>query len=105
VNLQVEINQEGITHHVFVKGEVDAYTAPRLRDQLVPLAEEKNVNLIINLSGVSYIDSTGLGVFIGVLKSTRKSGGTLELVGLNDRVKRLFTITGLNEIIDISGGE
>ncbi|WP_456276980.1 STAS domain-containing protein [Bacillus sp. AK128] len=105
MNLQVEINQEGLTHHVFVKGEVDAYTAPKLKDEIVPLAEGKDVNLVIDLSGVSYIDSTGLGVFIGALKSTRKFGGTLQLVGLNDRVKRLFTITGLNEIIDISGGE
>ncbi|MBM7663129.1 anti-sigma B factor antagonist [Bacillus mesophilus] len=105
MNLQVEINQEGLTHHVFVKGEVDAYTAPQLKDQLVPLAEQKDANLSIDLAGVSYIDSTGLGVFIGVLKTTRKSGGSLQLIGLNERVKRLFMITGLHEIINISGGE
>ncbi|WP_246945298.1 STAS domain-containing protein [Bacillus pinisoli] len=105
MNLQVNINQDGLIQRVAVLGEVDAYTAPKLKEQLVPLAEEKEAQLIIDLSGVSYIDSTGLGVFIGVLKLTRKHGGSLQLVGLNERVKRLFTITGLDEIINISGGE
>ncbi len=105
LKLQVEIKQEDLTKYVFVRGEVDAFTAPQLKDQLVPLAEVKDSHLVIDLAEVSYIDSTGLGVFIGVLKSTRKHNGNLRLVGLNERVKRLFTITGLHEIIAISGGE
>jgi anti-sigma B factor antagonist len=105
LSLQIEVNQEALTCYVYVKGEVDAYTAPQLKDHLVPLAEERYTHLVIDLAGVAYIDSTGLGVFIGVLKSTRKHGGSLKLVGLNNRVKRLFTITGLHEIIEIAGGE
>ncbi|MFZ3590193.1 STAS domain-containing protein [Bacillus sp. DJP31] len=105
LNLQLEIKQEDLTRFIFVKGEVDAFTAPQLKDQLVPLAEETGSHLVIDLAEVSYIDSTGLGVFIGILKTTRKHKGSLQLVGLNDRIKRLFTITGLHEIIDISGGE
>lgn len=48
------------------------------------------------------MDSTGLGVFVGLLKSVRKNGGQLNLVELSDRLERLFSITGLSDIIDIS---
>jgi anti-sigma B factor antagonist len=102
LNLQVEVKREDLTCFVLIKGEIDAYTAPQLKSQLVPVAEEKEASLIIDLTDVSYIDSTGLGVFIATLKSTRKYGGSLRLVGLNDRVRRLFKITGLDEIINIS---
>ncbi|MRX72084.1 anti-sigma factor antagonist [Bacillus lacus] len=87
---------------VHVEGEIDAFTAPKLREQLIPLAEQEQPNITINLSKVSYMDSTGLGVFVGLLKVVRKNEGQLELVELSDRLERLFEITGLSDIIDIS---
>lgn len=87
---------------VFVAGEIDAFTAPKLREELLPLANEQMNSLIVSLKDVSYIDSTGLGVFIGLLKEVRKNDGELKLVDLSDRLERLFQITGLNNIIDIS---
>ncbi|MEH6904629.1 anti-sigma factor antagonist [Neobacillus drentensis] len=87
---------------VFVAGEIDAYTAPKLREELLPLAEEQNQSLIVSLKDVSYIDSTGLGVFIGLFKLIMKNDGELKLVDLSDRLERLFQITGLSNIIDIS---
>jgi anti-sigma B factor antagonist len=102
VNLKVEINKLGDQAIVSVAGEIDAYTAPKLREAIIPLAEESNPNITINLKNVSYMDSTGLGVFVGLLKSVRKNGGQLNLVELSDRLERLFSITGLSDIIDIS---
>ena len=58
--------------------------------------------MIIDLSEVSYMDSTGLGVFVGVFKSLRANEGNLILTGMSDRLKRLFDITGLAEVMDIS---
>jgi anti-sigma B factor antagonist len=87
---------------VFVAGEIDAYTAPKLREELLPLAEEQNKSLIVSLQDVSYIDSTGLGVFIGLFKLIMKNDGELKLVNLSNRLERLFQITGLSNIIDIS---
>lgn len=102
MNLKVEINKlEGRTV-VSVAGEIDAYTAPKLREAVIPLAEEPNPILTINLKNVSYMDSTGLGVFVGLLKIVRKHDGQLNLVELSDRLERLFSITGLSDIIDIS---
>ncbi|UHA60808.1 anti-sigma factor antagonist [Metabacillus litoralis] len=102
MNLKVEINKLGDQAIVSVAGEIDAYTAPKLREAIIPLAEESNPNITINLKNVSYMDSTGLGVFVGLLKSVRKNGGQLNLVELSDRLERLFSITGLSDIIDIS---
>ncbi|MBU7596031.1 anti-sigma factor antagonist [Metabacillus halosaccharovorans] len=102
MNIKVDINNLEDQTVVSVAGEIDAYTAPKLREAILPLAEEVNPNITINLKDVSYMDSTGLGVFVGLLKSVRKNNGQLNLVELSDRLERLFTITGLNDIIDIS---
>lgn len=102
MNLNVDINNIGDQTIVSVAGEIDAYTAPKLREAILPLAEDSNPNITINLKDVSYMDSTGLGVFVGLLKSVRKNNGQLNLVELSDRLERLFSITGLSDIIDIS---
>ncbi|WLR51060.1 anti-sigma factor antagonist [Bacillus tianshenii] len=101
MNLKVDIIHNDSQIEVSVFGEVDAYTAPKLRESLIPLTEEEGVDIFVNLAGVDYMDSTGLGVFIGALKSSRKHNSTLKLHGMTDRVERLFQITGLNEVMDI----
>lgn len=85
---------------IAVQGEVDVYTAPKLRERLLPLCE-KGTTVTVDLSGVEYIDSTGLGVLIGAYKAQRATAGKLVLTGMNGRLLRLFKITGLHEIIDI----
>jgi anti-sigma B factor antagonist len=102
MNIKVDIDKSDDKTVVLVAGEIDAYTAPKLREALLPLAEESNPDLIVNLKDVSYMDSTGLGVFVGLLKKIRKNDGHLNLVELSERLERLFSITGLNDIIDIS---
>jgi anti-sigma B factor antagonist len=87
---------------VSVSGEIDAYTAPKLREELLPLTEGKNKVITVNLKDVSYMDSTGLGVFVGLLKQLNNNEGELKLVELSDRLKRLFKITGLSTIMNIA---
>lgn len=101
MNLSVSVKEGETSNVAYVSGEVDVYTASKLKETLNPLAEQENKDLYVDLSNVDYIDSTGLGIFIGTLKLTEKSGSHLKLRGLNDRVLRLFEITGLNEVIEI----
>ncbi|WP_102349568.1 anti-sigma factor antagonist [Bacillus sp. Marseille-P3661] len=101
MNLKIDNKKIGNDQVLSIVGEVDAYTAPKLREVLIPLTEQEEMNVVVHLSGVRYMDSTGLGVFIGALKSCRRHGCSLKLVGLTERVERLFQITGLSEIIDI----
>jgi anti-sigma B factor antagonist len=100
ITIDKQDNQEKI--FVVVGGEIDAYTAPKLREELVSIAEGQNKTLVINLKDVSYIDSTGLGVFIGIYKLLKQNDGELKLINLSARLERLFEITGLSNIIDIA---
>ncbi|TDQ36718.1 STAS domain-containing protein [Aureibacillus halotolerans] len=101
MNLTIDQNTTQSTHLVRLTGEVDAFTAPKLREALLPLTEQEGAEVIVDLTDVSYMDSTGLGVFIGALKSAKKNNGNIKLTGMNKRVERLFTITGLTEVLEI----
>ena len=102
MNLTIEKQQNDAEIYVLVSGEIDAFTAPKLREELLPLADGQTPSIIVSLKNVSYLDSTGLGVFIGLFKQVKKNNGELRLIDLSDRLKRLFEITGLNNIITIS---
>ncbi|WP_114572060.1 STAS domain-containing protein [Exiguobacterium flavidum] len=92
---------EGQTH-IYVAGEIDTYTAPKLRQELVPAVEAGDV--VVHLDEVHYMDSTGLGVFVGALKAAKKNETSFTLIGVSERIRRLFEITGLSSIITIDNG-
>ena len=84
-----------------VQGEIDMYTAPRLRELLINLVSEGNYQLVVNLDKVGFLDSTGLGVLVGGLKRVRAHDGSLDLVCTQQRILKLLTITGLTEVFGI----
>lgn len=86
---------------VSVGGEVDVYTAPRLRDQLTELVGSGAYHLVIDMEAVEFLDSTGLGVLVGGLKKVRAHDGRLELVCTQDRLLKIFRITGLAKVFVI----
>jgi anti-sigma B factor antagonist len=86
---------------VNVEGEIDIYTAPRLRELLIDLASKNNYQLIVNLEKVGFLDSTGLGVLVGGLKRVRAHDGSLDLVCTQERILRIFRITGLTKVFGI----
>jgi len=101
MNIYIDKHQNDREIVVLVKGEIDAFTAPKLREELLPLAQGKNQLITVNLKDVSYLDSTGLGVFVGLFKQLKNNDGDLRLIELSDRLKRLFEITGLSNIMNI----
>lgn len=89
-------------HVATVVGELDAYTAPLLRSRLQPLAEGADGSqLIVDLSGVTFLDSTALGVLTGTAKRLRAGGGELLVASADPRVRRLFELTGLLEAMQL----
>ena len=74
---------------VDVGGEIDIYTAPRLRELLIDLAGKNNYQLIVNLEKVGFLDSTGLGVLAGGLKRVRPHDGSLDLVCTQERILKI----------------
>ncbi|WP_078543047.1 anti-sigma factor antagonist [Litchfieldia alkalitelluris] len=101
MNIQIDIREISEGHYVTIHGEIDVYTAPQVKEKLLPISEIENSHLIVDLSDVSYLDSTGLGIFIGAFKNIKKHNGEFKLVGLSERLERLFSITGLSGIMDI----
>ncbi|GAB3045259.1 STAS domain-containing protein [Virgibacillus ainsalahensis] len=102
MNLAIDVVEEGEKSIVYLSGEIDAYTAPQLKETLLPLTKNNGHLVEIDLEEVNYMDSTGLGIFISALKSTKEHDSKMKLVNIQDRVLRLFKITGLDEIMDIN---
>jgi anti-sigma B factor antagonist len=86
---------------VDVEGEIDVYTAPRLRELLIDLVNKNNYQLIVNMEKVEFLDSTGLGVLVGGLKRVRAYDGSLDLVCTQERILKIFRITGLTKVFGI----
>ncbi|MCT6925497.1 MULTISPECIES: STAS domain-containing protein [Bacillales] len=101
MNINVQFQKDGQVVNGYIEGEIDTYTAPILREELDALEFEKDVLIQIDLSKVSYLDSTGLGIFVAFYKKVVKENAHLKLVGLTARLIRLFEITGLSELMDI----
>jgi anti-sigma B factor antagonist len=102
MNLFIEYKTEEDKDILILNGEVDAYTAANLKKEILELTDSAKANpLVLEMSRVSYMDSTGIGVIIAGYKSAKKNGGTLIVQGLSSRVKRLFDITGLSEIVEV----
>lgn len=86
---------------VAVAGEVDVATAPTLRERLDETIGQSGSLVVVDLGGVTFIDSTALGVLIGALNRSAAEGGVLRLVISEPRIIKIFEITGLTELFDI----
>ncbi len=105
MDLSLETRQENNRTIIEVGGEIDVYTAPKLREAITGLVDEGQRDLIIDLEQVEFMDSTGLGVLVGGLKRVRTHEGSLELVCTQERLLKIFRITGLGKVFAIHGSQ
>ena len=82
-------------------GELDAYTAPELRDALDALVESDRSWIIADLTELTYLDSTGLGILVGTAKKCRQAGGDLAVACARRNLLRIFQISGTQEILNV----
>jgi len=101
MELNIRSEQEGNVCSVILEGEVDVYTAPRLKEELVSLIEGGCKNIIVDLEGVGFIDSSGLGVLVSALRRARERDGAVRIVCTRDNVLKIFRITGLDKVFPI----
>lgn len=99
--LNVDYSRVGDYLVIELEGEVDVYTAGKLRDAIKEKVEEGEYRIAVNLSRVAFLDSTGLGVLVGGRKRLNPHGGELSIICDNDKILRIFRITGLERIFAI----
>jgi anti-sigma B factor antagonist len=80
-----------------VEGQIDLYSAPDFKERTLGVIDQGKKHLVVDLSGVSFIDSTGLSVLIGALKRLRLMDGRLVIVAVDGDIRRIFEITGLDQ--------
>jgi anti-sigma B factor antagonist len=101
VELSVVTRREGAHTVISVIGEIDVYTAPTLRERLNEVVATGEYQLVVDMAGVDFLDSTGLGVLVGGLKRARSHNGTLQLVCDQEKILKVFRITGLTKVFPI----
>lgn len=87
--------------YITLQGEVDVYTAPRLKETLVEEIASGCSNVLVDLEDVGFIDSSGLGVLVGGMRRAKEGGGTIRLVCTRDNILKIFRITGLDKVFPI----
>ena len=103
----MNLNIETVTHDEYyevIVGELDVYTVPELEEVLMPMRQEGTHDIHVNVTNVSYMDSTGLGLFVGTLKALNQNDKELYILGVSDRIGRLFDITGLKDLMHVNEG-
>lgn len=98
LEIKTRLLEPGITA-VTVIGSVGPYTANRLRDRMFELIDGGSVHLVLELDRLEFLDSTGLGTLIGALKKVRRKDGSIQLVGMTERIEKIFRITGLVTVL------
>ncbi|MBO1199682.1 anti-sigma factor antagonist [Staphylococcus simiae] len=104
MNLNIETVTYDDYYEVKVGGELDVYTVPELEEVLTPMRQDGSRDIRVNLVNVTYMDSTGLGLFVGTLKALNQHDKELYILGVSDRIGRLFDITGLKDLMHVNEG-
>lgn len=99
--LQVQSTEIAGRPVVRVTGDVDLRSSPQLRDQLLDLARDANGDLLVDLSNVGYMDSSGVGTMVFVKREVERDGGRVVLINLQPRVRSVFEITHLTKFFTI----
>ncbi|MNI28506.1 Anti-sigma-B factor antagonist [compost metagenome] len=95
--LQKEITED--TNTLYLIGDLDLSQATEMRNIINPLVAESERNLVINMQDLNYIDSTGIGVILSILKARDVQKAPLRIESIPPKIKRLFDITGLTPFL------
>ena len=101
MDLKIDIGEKNGVVLLKLDGEVDVYTAPKLKSRLVDLVDQGKFKIVVDLEEVDFMDSSGLGVLVGGLKRVRSHDGAIALVCTQENILKIFRITGLVKVFPI----
>jgi anti-sigma B factor antagonist len=101
-NVRTEEVPSGV-HVIALTGEVDLYTAPEFKQELLRVIGEGGKQVVVDFTDTTFIDSTTLGVLVGGVKRLRPEGGQLSLICSDRNITKIFEITGLDRVFTIYG--
>lgn len=102
--MELKISTSAHSDHtlVAIRGEIDLYTAPRLRGELIAVLDDAGGGrLLVEMSQVEFCDSTGINVLLSGLKRARERGGDLEIVAPSGTVSKVLDVTGLEAVFTV----
>ena len=99
LSIDINNNTENRAWEICLIGEVDISNVHEFKEQIETALAKVEQNILIDLSGLDYIDSTGLGIIIGVYSSIKDKGLTIKVANPGDSIKKLINITGLDKIL------
>jgi anti-sigma B factor antagonist len=100
--VEIEISDEGGYRVLRPQGDLDVYTVGSLRDALGQMISDKTPKVVVDLDGVPFMDSSGLGALMGGVRRMREIGGDLAVACTREQHLKLFTITGFGEGVSIA---
>lgn len=101
MELDIQTDRQNSVCTMTLEGEVDVYTAPRLKEELIAVIGDGCVNVIVDMERVGFIDSSGLGVLVSALRRARERDGVVRVVCTRDNILKIFRITGLDKVFPI----
>ncbi len=93
------------TWQIIIDKDLDSYNIPELHKTIMKCIKEKKIDIVLECSRMSFIDSTGLGALANLMKIVKEYKGTITIRGLKKHIKKIFKLTGLNTIFNIEGDE
>jgi stage II sporulation protein AA (anti-sigma F factor antagonist) len=106
VSLQVDVYTRGDILVVHMSGELDHHTSELVRNRVdQEITQQNSQHLILNLGGLTFMDSSGLGVILGRYKRITQNGGKMAISNVNPQILRLFEMAGLLKLIPICDTE
>ncbi|HFE53480.1 MAG TPA: anti-sigma factor antagonist [Bacteroidetes bacterium] len=100
-SFEVQRKDDGPVTTLYLKGYLDAHTAPELENAFQKLVEEKRFNVVVSMADLTYISSAGMGVFMGFIETMRENRGDIKLSELPPKIYRVFDLLGFPLLYEV----